>query len=145
MHERDASFLKKLRARIDNWAKKQPKAVGAAIGLVLLAPDLFLLLARLAVDPEVPAGYKVKLVAVIAYFVSPFDLIPEAFVGPIGYADDVVLIALTLNDLLNQIDQSIVLKHWEGDGDLLKVVQHVLRIAESVVGFGILKKLRGKV
>lgn len=144
MDEQNRNFFERLRERIDDWAKKQPKLVGATVELVLLAPDMFYLLARLVVDPEVPAVCKVKLAAVIAYFVSPVDLVPEALTGPLGYADDVVLAALTLNDMLNHIDQSIIQRHWKGSKDLLTTIQHVLSIAEAALGLGILGKLRKK-
>ena len=30
----------------------------------------------------------------IVYFISPFDLVPEALVGPLGYLDDAVVLLL---------------------------------------------------
>jgi uncharacterized membrane protein YkvA (DUF1232 family) len=38
----------------------------------------------------------VLIAAVIVYVVSPFDLLPEALVGPIGYLDDLVMMLLPL-------------------------------------------------
>jgi uncharacterized membrane protein YkvA (DUF1232 family) len=39
---------------------------------------------------------KAFLIAVIAYVVSPIDLIPEGFLGPVGFLDDIVVLILPL-------------------------------------------------
>ncbi len=39
---------------------------------------------------------RLALVLVGLYLLSPIDLLPEAFMGPLGYIDDLVLLVLTL-------------------------------------------------
>ena len=46
-------------------------------------------------DPETPAAAKAMLMAALAYFVLPFDAIPDVLAG-IGYTDDAAVIAAVL-------------------------------------------------
>ncbi len=49
-----------------------------------------------AVDPATPAKVRATLFAALAYFVMPFDLIPD-FLAGIGFTDDAAVIALALS------------------------------------------------
>jgi uncharacterized membrane protein YkvA (DUF1232 family) len=55
-----------------------------------------------AVDPATPARVKAILFAALAYFVMPFDLIPDFFAG-IGYTDDAAIIALAIGAVAKSI------------------------------------------
>jgi uncharacterized membrane protein YkvA (DUF1232 family) len=55
-----------------------------------------------AVDPATPAKVKAILFAALAYFVLPFDLIPDFIVG-IGFTDDAAVIALALSVVAGNI------------------------------------------
>lgn len=46
-------------------------------------------------DPETPAGAKALLMAALAYFVLPTDVIPDMIAG-IGFTDDAAVLALAL-------------------------------------------------
>jgi uncharacterized membrane protein YkvA (DUF1232 family) len=100
------------------------------------------LLCRLAVDKEVPAGQKAKVAGVIVYFVSPLDLLPEGIVGPVGYVEDVALAAWVLNDLINETNPGIVMRHWAGDEDVLDLIQQILQVADEMVGSGLWARVR---
>ncbi|MGD1281711.1 YkvA family protein [Mycobacterium seoulense] len=63
--------------------------------LVRLLPDVLRLLKRLAADPELPRRIRIALLALIAFVVSPIDLIPDA-IPVIGFADDVIIVGLAL-------------------------------------------------
>jgi len=76
---------------------------------------------------------KVLLGSAIAYFILPFDLMPEAIVGPIGYLDDLVLAVYVLNKLLSSTDPAVLREHWSGSDDVLQVIQRVLNAADSLV------------
>jgi uncharacterized membrane protein YkvA (DUF1232 family) len=106
------------------------------------APDLFHLLLKLSLDRDVPAVEKAKLVGAIAYFVSPIDLLPELFLGPVGFLDEVVLAAYVLNSLINRTSPEVVKKHWAGDEDILELIQRIIRAADGMLGSGPVKKLR---
>jgi uncharacterized membrane protein YkvA (DUF1232 family) len=100
--------------------------------LVLLLPNMAKLVARLARDPRVPARTKATLVLVAGYLLSPIDLVPS-FVPGLGQLDDLVIAALALNQLLNEVPAEVVREHWDGEPDVLEVVQEVLRQGTSLV------------
>jgi len=70
---------------------------------------------------------------------------PEAFLGPLGYLDDIALTAWVINDFINQTDPSIVRELWAGDQDILTVVKNIITAADKMVGSGIWKRLRRKI
>ena len=145
MRDREADFYQKLRDKMQLWLQSDEGKSHTWAEYLLFAPDLFHLLCKLAVDKSVPASEKTKLAAAIAYFVSPIDLMPEAVLGPLGFADDIALAAYVLNSVLSKTDPAIVRRHWAGSEDVLVVLQRILSIAEKMLGRGLWKKLRGRV
>jgi uncharacterized membrane protein YkvA (DUF1232 family) len=138
---RHDDFYQQLRGRITSWLENKGKGFKHA-QLLLLAPDLFHLLARLIFDPRIPRLEKAKLGAALAYFVSPVDLLPEAMLGPAGYVDDVALAAYALHGLINAGHGEVAKELWAGDGDLLEVIQRVLEVADEMLGSGLWDRLR---
>jgi uncharacterized membrane protein YkvA (DUF1232 family) len=104
----------------------------------LLVPRILKLLWKLARDPRVPARSKATLFLLTAYLASPVDLIPD-FLPGIGQADDIIIAAFALDQMLNRIPEHIVKEHWDGDDNVLEVVQEILDIATVFVP-GWLKK-----
>lgn len=142
MNEQQKDFYQKLRLEIKNWIEGPDGMKNKWAEYTLLAPDLFHLLVKLSVDPEVPASKKVKLLGIIAYFISPLDLLPEALVGPAGYLDDIALAAIVLNDFLNEIDPRIVHRNWAGERDILLLIKTIVANANNIVGSGMYRKLK---
>lgn len=134
-------FYQTLRRRIRAWLEGKGAGYKYA-DLLLVGPDLFHLLCRLAVDPKVPVTEKAKLAATIAYFVSPLDLVPEALAGPVGYVDDIALTAYVLNALLKSTGADVLRKHWAGEGDVLGVIQRVLDAADGALASGLWSRLK---
>lgn len=132
-------FYQKLRERIRNRLGDKR---GRFSEYLLTAPDLFHLLVRLLRDRQVPLEYKALLGFAIAYFISPFDLIPESLVGPVGYLDDVALAAFVLNKLINRIDPKILERHWAGDGDVIDLIRRIVALADQMLGSGMVKRLK---
>ncbi len=81
-----------------------------------LLPDLLRLLRRLTVDPQTPRRIRLALVLVLAFVVSPIDLIPDV-IPVIGFADDVVLIALVLRWINRTAGPDALARHWPGTPD----------------------------
>ena len=104
----------------------------------LLVPRLVKLLWRLARDPRVPARSKATLFILAGYLATPIDIIPD-FVPVVGQVDDLVIVAFALDQMLNRVPAEIVREHWEGDGDILELVQEILDITTAFVP-GWLKK-----
>ncbi len=134
-------FYLRLRKKIEDWAQSKTGRENRWLDVVLLAPDFFHLLCRLVVDPDVPASQKAKAGVLIAYYISPFDFMPEAILGPIGFADDVALAAWFVNQLINKIDPALVSRHWAGSSDMLKQVHHIAEVGDEMLGGGLWKKV----
>lgn len=127
-------FYQRLRSRIEDWlASREGRAYRYADRL-LLSPDLVHLLVRLALDRRVPLELKTQTAAVLAYVALPLDLVPEVFVGPAGFADDLLLVALMIRRLLGSVPAEVVKAHWAGPDGVLETVRNVLEAAEDMVG-----------
>ncbi len=139
--DRAERFYDRMRARIHEYLKKKGK-VAKSSEFLLLVPDLFMLLWRLANDSRVSGRNKVLLGSGIAYFIFPFDIMPEALLGPIGYLDDLVFGVYILNRMLADTDVEILRKHWSGDEDVLAMIRRVLKAADNLVGTQLIDRLK---
>ena len=144
MNERQSDFYQKIRKDVKQWVNDNLDKENKWVDYILAAPDLFHLLCKLTADSEIPSNKKLKLVAGIAYFISPIDLLPEAFLGPIGYLDDIAVAAFILNDLINEVDPQIVRKHWAGEQDVLVLIKTILANADKMIGSKMWQKIRKK-
>jgi uncharacterized membrane protein YkvA (DUF1232 family) len=145
--DRATRFYDRIRNTIQRYVDSKGALVGKTAGFLLLVPDVFILLWRLTSDSRVNGKDKVLLGSAVAYYIMPFDLIPEAIVGPVGYLDDLVFGVYVLNKILGSVDASILREHWSGSEDVLDSIQNVLNAAESLVGkdlVGRIKKMMGK-
>jgi len=58
---------------------------------------------------------------VIAYLLSPIDLIPD-FVPLLGYADDAVVMVLALRSVARVAGPDALARHWSGSPGALRLV-----------------------
>lgn len=144
MDKKQLDFYQKLRNEVKQWVNKNVDKDNKWSDYILLAPDIFHLLCKLSIDGEVPTVKKIKLVAGIAYFISPIDLLPEGIIGPIGYLDDIAVSAYILNDLINEIDPKIVRKHWAGESDILDIIKTILVNADKMIGGKLWQKIKSR-
>ena len=135
---RSDRFYRRLRQRAVDWLADHQGEKYADV--VLLAPDLFVLLGRLMVDGRVSARDRAIVAGALIYFLTPIDVIPDVFF-PVGTVDDVVAAVIALNVILNRTDPAIIREHWEGDDDILAVVQRFLGQADTLLGSGALRRL----
>ena len=113
-----------LLALLWRYAKAHPETVGLRDALRLL-PDLLRLLRRLLADGTLPAGVRVRVALLVVYLAVPFDLVPDV-VPVIGYADDVVVVALVLRSVVRTAGAEALQRHWPGTPEGLALV---LRLA----------------
>src|SRR5258706_3467 len=145
--DRATRFYDRIRSTIQRYVDGKGKVLGKTAEFLLLVPDVFILLWRLTTDSRVNGKDKILLGSAVAYYIMPFDLIPEAIVGPAGYLDDLVFGVYVLNKVLGSVDASVVREHWSGSEDVLDAIKRVLNSAESLVGkdlLGKIKKMLGK-
>src|SRR5205085_1360104 len=144
--ERAQRFYDRLRSGILRYVEKKGSALGKTAEFLLLVPDVFILLWRLTTDARVGGKDKVLLGSAIAYFIFPFDIIPEALVGPMGFLDDLVFGVYVLNKMLSTTDPAVLREHWSGSDDVLETIRKVLTAADSLVGSNMasnIKKMLG--
>ncbi len=92
--------------------RARPDELGAREALRLL-PDVVRLVRRLAADPALPHGLRIRLWLLLAYLLSPVDLVPD-FLPVIGYADDVVVVAWALRAVVRRAGGDALERNWPG-------------------------------
>jgi len=123
-------FYRNLRDRIHSWAKQKGKSY-EYLEYLLLAPDFFYLLVKLMLHKRVPMKAKARTGIVLIYYLSPFDIIPEALLGPIGFADDLVLAVWTINYLVRSVDREVLVELWPSNVDLFAAMERILKVSEE--------------
>jgi uncharacterized membrane protein YkvA (DUF1232 family) len=78
-----------------------------------LLPDLVRLVTRLAKDGTLPRGVRIRLALLLAYLACPIDLVPD-FVPVLGYADDIIIVLLTLRSVIHTVGEDPLREHWPG-------------------------------
>lgn len=104
-------------------ARRHPEALGLRDALRLL-PDLLRLLRGLVTDPAVPRSVRVRLVLLIGYLAMPIDLVPD-FVPVLGYADDVLVVALVLRSVVRRAGPEALQRHWTGSSEGLAAIRRL--------------------
>jgi uncharacterized membrane protein YkvA (DUF1232 family) len=92
-----------------------------------LLPDLVRLFRRLAADPNLPRGVRIRLILLLAYLLSPLDLIPD-FIPILGYADDVIIVAIALRSVTRRAGPEAIERHWPGTPQGLHAIRQLARI-----------------
>jgi uncharacterized membrane protein YkvA (DUF1232 family) len=103
------------------WTRPDGTSTTAALRLL---PDLVRLVRRLAGDRTLPRGVRIGLWLLMAYLLSPVDLVPDV-VPVLGYADDVVVVALALRAVVRRAGPDALARHWPGDPSGLAVVSRL--------------------
>ena len=140
--DRAKRFYDRIRGSIQKYVEKKGTAVEKTAGFLLLVPDVFILLWRLANDRRIGGSDKVLLGSGIAYYLFPLDLVPEALFGPIGFLDDLVFAVYILNKMLGETDEAVLREHWSGDEDVLGMIRRVLASADGLVTTDLLKQIK---
>ena len=116
----------------------------AAGSLLRQAPAVLRLFGRLMTDPRVSIIDRALVGAVIAYVISPFDLIPD-FLSIIGVVDDLFLIGISLDRLLMRAPREAVEDHWEGSQEGLETLTAELKAIGEALPTAIRSILHGRV
>jgi uncharacterized membrane protein YkvA (DUF1232 family) len=93
---------------------------------IRLVPDLLRLVRSLVTDRTAPLGVRVALVVLLAWMVSPIDLIPE-FVPVIGPLDDVVVAVLVLRYVRRRLGDEELRRRWPGTEAGYALLASILR------------------
>ena len=99
--------------------------------IIFTIPKLLKLLWRLETDPRVPTKAKLALPTVIAYVISPIDLVPD-FIPFAGQVDDIYLIIIVLRWIMQEAGEEVVYECWDGEK---KTLDFILNALDSIIAF----------
>ena len=91
---------------------------GSRARAVRLVPDVFTFFARLMIDERLPRSARGTVTSVLAYFVLPDDVLPEADLGPLGLLDDLYAASYAYRQLRRELPAELLIDAWTGDGNL---------------------------
>ena len=109
------------------YSRKHPEVVTMREALRLL-PDVLRLVRRLAADRTLPRSVRFRLLVLVAYLAVPFDLVPD-FIPVLGYADDVLAVALVLRSVVRKAGPDALDRHWPGTAQGLLLVKRLVGVA----------------
>jgi uncharacterized membrane protein YkvA (DUF1232 family) len=92
-----------------------------------LVPDTARLVHRLARDPTIGPGARLRLWLLLAYLAFPIDLVPD-LIPVLGYADDAIVIGLVLRNVIRHAGADVVRRHWPGNPGGFDVLARLCRL-----------------
>ncbi|VVB69839.1 Uncharacterised protein [uncultured archaeon] len=103
--------------------------------LIRQAPALYRLMTRLLDDPALPRHMSPLVIAAIAYFILPEDIIPEDEFGPAGYVDDIYLCAFVANGVMKAAGtEEILTRNWGGSTPVASLIKEILDREQELIG-----------
>jgi uncharacterized membrane protein YkvA (DUF1232 family) len=107
--------------------------------IILLMPNLFDTLSNLLDDGRVHNEVRKKICQAIAYFITPFDVMPEEVYGIEGYIDQCYVALYVLNDLQSMLPDYILSEAWEGEGMFKEIVSLLPGLEKQMLPENIVK------
>ena len=93
--------------------------------LLWVVPDLVRLLRLMITDRATPADVRVVLVLLLAWILSPIDLVPE-FIPVLGPLDDVIVTIVALRYARRRVGLAAIRSRWPGSADGFALVARLL-------------------
>lgn len=93
--------------------------------IAAVVPDLLRLLRSLITDGSVPVDVRIVLVGLVAWIVSPIDLIPE-FIPGLGPLDDVIVSIVALRYVRRRLGVDALRARWVGSEQGFAVLIRVI-------------------
>lgn len=115
MENQFKDFYDVLRENLDSYRGEYERFVD-------YGPDLFRLLTEILNQKSVSSDIRLKVSAALAYYVAPFDIIPEQIYGPHGYIDDVFICVYVIKDVADELGYDFLDNIWDGEEELDEVV-----------------------
>lgn len=120
-------FMASLRAFVAQYEGSRQRAI-------LRAPDVFELYARLFCQAELSREARAMINAVLAYFVVPEDVMPEAEFGPFGLLDDLFVAAHVFRMLRRELPGDVIERAWLAEDDVDEVMDNIYTETRSELG-----------
>ncbi|MEP9364825.1 DUF1232 domain-containing protein [Nocardioides sp. CN2-186] len=93
-----------------------------------LVPDVVRLFRRLAADPTLPRGVRVRMGLLVGYLLLPVDLVPD-FIPVVGYADDALIVIWALRSITRKAGPDALDRHWPGSPEGLDALKRIAGVA----------------
>lgn len=108
---------------------------GELSDLISNAPALYRLMTRLLDDPALPRHMSQLVIAAIAYFILPEDVIPEDKYGARGYVDDLFLCAFVADQVMKETGSGEILtRNWDGKVPVVPLIKDILKREKELLG-----------
>lgn len=122
--------------RFDALLEKDISGYGGDFSeLIHQAPALYRLMTRLLDDRSLPSRISPLVIAAIAYFILPEDVIPEEKYGPMGYVDDIYLCAFVADQVMRETgSEEILTRNWDGTTPVMPLIREILSREKELIG-----------
>lgn len=107
---------------------------------LLFIPNFLKLIYRLTQDANVTTTDRALLLGTIAYVLSPWDFLPD-MIPFLGQLDDILLISLVLKRMMNSVSRETLLSYWDGNKDLLILIEDIINLTVKFIPEGVYRKL----
>lgn len=121
-------------------AGEKSQAANMVKEALLFIPNFIKLMYRLVQDERVSKTDKALLLGTIVYVASPLDFLPD-FIPFLGKVDDILLIALVLKRLMDSAGREMMLEYWDGNDDLLLLLEKIVNFSMLLIPQGVYDKL----
>ena len=102
--------------------------LGRFSGEVLsMVPDLVGLARGIATDDRVPGRTKVEAGLMLAYVISPVNLIPDV-IPVVGQLDDAAVLGIALRRVIDGAGEDVLREHWGGSDRSWKVLMDLTEV-----------------
>jgi uncharacterized membrane protein YkvA (DUF1232 family) len=103
--------------------------------LISQAPALYRLMTRLLDDKALPDHLSQLVIAAIAYFILPEDVVPEDKYGPLGFLDDIFLCAFVADQVRKEAaTDDILTRNWDGITPIVTLVREIFSKENLLIG-----------
>jgi uncharacterized membrane protein YkvA (DUF1232 family) len=105
------------------WAlRPRGMPVGQIVGVI---PDVLRLIRSIVADRTVPLDVRLVLVGLMAWILSPIDLIPE-FIPILGPLDDVVVAVVAMRYVRRRLGVDDLRRRWSGSAEGFTLVLRII-------------------
>jgi uncharacterized membrane protein YkvA (DUF1232 family) len=93
------------------------------------------MMTRMLDDRTLPSKISPLVIAAIAYFILPEDVIPEDKFGPVGYLDDIYLCAFVAQEVAKEFGSpDILVRNWDGKVSVVDLIKEILDREQELIG-----------
>lgn len=78
-------------------------------------------------------GVRLRLLLLLVYLALPIDIVPD-FIPLVGYADDVVVVALVLRSVIRAAGSAPFGRHWPGSDAGLEIIRQLAGVPPTPAG-----------